>query len=240
MVLSAPKCNAMLLSTKHKHLQSMPSQSFTVKQVNNEIPVVDSSKILGVHFDKFMTWNEHLSHIYNQINKNLFLLRQIKAHLSLHLRKLFYNSYILPYLDYCCVIWGNCSKTSLDNLLKIQFCKRAARLILDVKDIRTSSHDMFSKLGWMPLPERIKYHQSLQVYKCLKGLCPPKLQNLFQYQHSIHGYQTRAAHKDNLFIPQKHHKSFCHTGASIWNELPLKIRNATSVQTFKRLYNNNL
>ena len=42
-----------------------------------------------------------------------------KTNLSIDSRKLFYNAYILPQLDYCCVIWGNCSR-SLQKIVKIQ------------------------------------------------------------------------------------------------------------------------
>jgi putative component of membrane protein insertase Oxa1/YidC/SpoIIIJ protein YidD len=49
-------------------------------------------------------------------------------------RILFYNAYILPHLDYCCSIWGDCSKYLLESLLKLQ--KRAARIILDEHDFK--------------------------------------------------------------------------------------------------------
>ena len=35
---------------------------------------------------------------------------------------------ILPHLDYCCVIWGNCSRSLEEK--KVRFQKRAGRLIL--------------------------------------------------------------------------------------------------------------
>jgi len=34
-------------------------------------------------------------------------------------RKLFYNSYILPHLDFCCISWGDCSSTLEDKTCKI-------------------------------------------------------------------------------------------------------------------------
>ena len=37
---------------------------------------------------------------------------------------------IKPYLEYCCSIWGNCSKENINIIVKLQ--KKAARLILDV------------------------------------------------------------------------------------------------------------
>ena len=44
----------------------------------------------------------------------LFLLSRMKQFISIDSRKLFYNAYILPHLDYCCVMWGNCIRSSTD------------------------------------------------------------------------------------------------------------------------------
>ena len=83
-------------------------------------PWVSTTKILGAHFDNALSWNVHIKHVYNKIVKNLYLFQQIKSFFPIDSRKLFYNSYILPHLDYCCIIWGKCSHTLLYNLEKLQ------------------------------------------------------------------------------------------------------------------------
>ena len=93
------------------------------------LPWVSRTKILGVHLDDALSWNVHIKNVYNKIVKNLYLLQQIKSFLPIDSRKLFYNSYILPHLDYRCIIWGKYSQTLLYNLEKLQ--KRASRIILD-------------------------------------------------------------------------------------------------------------
>ena len=59
----------------------------------------------------------------------LFLLKRIRHFLPKDTRILFDNFYIKPYLEYCCSIWGNCSKENINIIVKLQ--KRAARLISD-------------------------------------------------------------------------------------------------------------
>ena len=56
----------------------------------------------------------------------------------------------------------------LSKICNVRFRKKTARVILD-KDINTRSHILFSELRWMPLTERIDYHRSTQVYKCLNN-----------------------------------------------------------------------
>ena len=48
--------------------------------------------------------------------------------------QLLYSGYILPLIDYCCVVWGNCSNEGLNRILKLQI--RTAILILDQDTIR--------------------------------------------------------------------------------------------------------
>ena len=62
--------------------------------------------------------------------------------LSRRNRTLFYNSYLLPRLDLCCIIWGNCSSTLEDILVKFQ--KRAALVILDC-DFHTPFSELFKE-----------------------------------------------------------------------------------------------
>ena len=75
-------------------------------QDSDNVPSVDTVKILGIHFDKFMTWSEHIRHAHNQISKNLLLLKLIKTYLQLDSRKLFYNSYLLPYASIIVMLSG--------------------------------------------------------------------------------------------------------------------------------------
>ena len=165
MMLSIPKCVSILIATRQK-LGKCQGIKLNVNINNVDLPCVNSTKILGVHFDATLSWKDHVTHVRKKISKNLFLLKSIKCFLPLSARKLFYDSYILPYFDFCSIIWGNCPKYVLADLEKIH--KRAARIILN-QDINTRSHVLFSELRWMPLADRIDYHRSIQVYKCLNN-----------------------------------------------------------------------
>lgn len=152
--------------------------------------------------------------------------------LPLEARKLFYNSYIQPHFD-CCIIWGNASSSSLHRLTKLQ--KRAARLILD-KTCTTPSKTMFLELKWMNLPDRIKYFRSIQVYKCVNGLCGDALHDLFIFTKYKHEINTRSTASGNLYIQRNHPKSCSQIGAIAWNNLDSSLHNATSINAFKTAY----
>ena len=150
-------------------------------------------------------------------------MSRIKVFLSRRNRILFYNSYILPYLEFCCIIWGNCSSTLEDKLVKFQ--KRAARVILDC-DFYTPSSEL-------------TYKKAMLMYRIINNICPDYLKKLCLI-YLLHIMSTWSTNYNQLYMPKPNcelfRKSFMYSGSAIWNSLPLHVKNATSVNTFKCLY----
>ena len=75
------------------------------------------------------------------------------------------------------------------------------------------------------------------VYKCLNGLCPFYLINLFRYVNTIHG---RLSSNNALCLPKPNFEcfknSFQYAGASLWNQLPPDLKNSASLELFKTRY----
>ena len=239
MILSLPKCNTIIVSTIQRFSQNKHPVNLDVQINGSTIPCLSTTKILGVHIDNVVCWDEHIRVTHNKIVKNLYLLQQIKQFLPVEARKLFVNSYILPHIDYCCIVWGNCSKTLLHNIEKL--LKRAARLILDEvldRENTTPSHVLFAKLRWMSLAARIDYHRAIQMYKCVNGMYSEGMSEMFAQSREVHDHNTRAANKNNVYVSHHHSKSFAHLGTTVWNEIPHQIRNSKSLASFKLLYNN--
>ena len=117
-----------------------------------QIQISETKKLLGFHVSNTLTWSVHIEATLKKCNSLLYLLNRIKQYISVPFRKLFYNAYILPHLDYCCSIWGNVN-TDLMNTV-IQFQKQAARSILD-KQIDMPSEELFAELKWVTFPERV-------------------------------------------------------------------------------------
>ena len=132
--------------------------------------------------------------------------------------KLYYNSYILSILDYCCLIWGRCSKTNSLRILKLQ--KRAARIILKA-DITTPSQSMFNDLNWLIFPKRVQYHSCTMVYKALHGLAPEYIEDLFTKVSDSHSRHLRSVDNELLRVPSSKtnifENSFTITAAKQWN-----------------------
>ena len=109
----------MCIGSKQK-LCTSSDEIFDVSINGLQINESQCEKVLGVFVDATFSWTEHITHIIKKVNLSLALLRRIKKYLNHKTRILFYNAYILPHLDYCCSIWGDCSKYLLESLLRLQ------------------------------------------------------------------------------------------------------------------------
>ena len=114
---------------------------------------------------------------------------------------LYYNSYILPIFEFCCIIWGNTTVTNQSRLIKLQ--KRAARLKLKA-DILTPSDQMFKELGLLSFPKRVYYHTCLMVYKGMKGQYLEYITSMLTPVSEYHERQTRSTANNKLHVPRSH------------------------------------
>lgn len=236
MILNIPKTKAIYISSKQR-INKIMADPPKLEAAGEEIQVSDKEKLLGVHIDSTLSWTYQVEATIKKCNSLLFLLNRIKQYLSIPVRKLFYNAYILPHLDYCCTIWGNANIELLNTVVKFQ--KRAARSILD-KPIETPSNEMFTQLRWMTFPERVNYQKAILVYKIMHNLTPSYLQTLFQFTNEVHTRNLRSTAENLLYVPKPNYEIYRNTlaysGSKIWNAIPESIKMSNSLSQFKQRY----
>ena len=157
MVANTSKTKTMLIHSIQQ-LRNAHDKSLTISLNGNELEQVKQAKLLGVTLDNNLTWTDHIDNLCSIINSRLALLRRIKPFLAKDCALRFYNSCIHATIIYCSVTWGNCSKTHLLKILRLQ--KRAARIILDA-DYSTPSVLLFSEIKIIPIFDLIKFRKLL-------------------------------------------------------------------------------
>ena len=137
-------------------------------------------------------------------------------------------------MDYLSVIWSNCDKHCLDRVLKLQ--KRAARIVTGV-DSYAPSVQLFNMLKWIPSFENAKLAKCCIIYKRLQGRVPSYLANLLVLTSETHSRQTRYAKVNIACTRMKRNteagRTFTVTACREWNKLPLQMRKAETLKTFK-------
>ena len=94
---------------------------------NCAIERVYNAKFLGVLIDDKLSWNVHVVHICTKLSRSISIIKKVKNILNSDNLKTLYNSLILPYINYCCQVWGNSSKYLINKLIILQ--KRAIRIV---------------------------------------------------------------------------------------------------------------
>ena len=96
---------------------------------------------------------------------------------------------ILPFLDYCDIVWGDRNnKVLMDSFQVLQ--NRAAKIVLD-RPVYSSSSQGLLDLKWKELRVRRRIHRLIYFFKCLNG--PLDHNYHFTTNSSVRNYQTRHA-----------------------------------------------
>ena len=84
----------------------------------NIIPFTNNTKFLGINIDNNLTWKAHINYISTKISKGVGVLLRLSNELS-YILILIYNTILLPYLTYCCIIWGFTHQTYINKIFTI-------------------------------------------------------------------------------------------------------------------------
>ena len=90
-----------IIFLRKRSLVSHPSLTF------NNIPVAQTSsqKHLGMHLDKKLNFEEHLSKVETKVNKSVGIIRKLQNVLPRSALLTVYKSFIRPLLDYGAIIY---------------------------------------------------------------------------------------------------------------------------------------
>jgi hypothetical protein len=234
MSLNPIKTTCMIIGSSNKLKQT--SNLFLT--MNDQIVSnVLTQKILGIYVDNTLSWQPQIDYVCKRINNRISLLKHILYYLTDNMKIMFYNAYILPIIDYCCVVWGQTNIKYVNRIFGMQ--KRIARIILN-KPKMTPSNILFRELQWLPFIDRCHYHIALLVYKTCNNMAPIYMNNVLKFsENESHNLRSESNKQLSLqIIPKTKYskKSFTYISYKVWNSIPFSIKNAKSVSSFKYKY----
>ncbi|KYN14424.1 hypothetical protein ALC57_13376 [Trachymyrmex cornetzi] len=105
-------------------------------------------------------------------------------------------------------------------------------------DLRRDEHisPFYDRLGWLNADDRRVYLMCCLLFSILRSGSPSYLASNFHFLSSTR--TTSRASLLDLAVPScrttSYQKSFLSTASSLWNSLPLSIRESNSMSSFKR------
>ena len=218
------KFQCMLLSKD----ASIGDISFNVCETH--IQPVDNIKILGVTLDKDLKFNDHVSKMCKKASRQLNALRRLSKHIDESCRLAIYKSFITSVFEYSPVAWIFCGKRNGHKLERLQ--ERALRFIY--KDSNSTYSVLLEKSNMMPLSHiRLKY-LAIECYKCVNGMNPQFINDLFCVKEQPYNLRD-----PSLVVQPKYNtytfgfRSFRYYGPKLWNALPVPLKAAPNLVSFK-------
>ena len=195
---------------------------------------VDVEKDLGVLVSHNLSWNNHVDLISSKAQRMLNLLYRTyicRDITDISTKKLLYIAWVRSRLEYASVVWSPNTKCNINNLEQVQ--RRATRFILG-RDY--SENERLSKLSLLPLQYRREINDLVFFFKCFKNIYKLNIFNYVSFRSCIK--PLRNVDHLTLDVPFSRtdvfKNSFFIRICRLWNELPLSIRESTSLSIFRK------
>ena len=200
-----------------------PGSTLTIQIDMETLENTDSFTYLGITINTNLTWEDHIEKICLSVRRKLNLLKRLKQYLPLFSRLLFFNTLILPYFDYCDIIWGDRDNQSvLMNTLQV-LQNNAARIILDMHP-NSSATEALKRLSWKPLHQRKLFHRNIFMYKCMNNLLEHDFPLIINQE--VHDHNTLS--KGDIRKPRAKrrwgHWTCTAFASTEWNNIDFSIR----------------
>ena len=234
MILNTDKTKVMLITSRQKRM-NLNNAVLNLQYNDIDITITTCDKILGIHVDNNLTWNNHFNFLSKKLSSHLWLLSKVRIYLSIEHRVLFYNAYIKPHIDYCSLIWSNTSSSNISKITRLQ--RRACKLILGHEYNGLS--EAFEKLKILSIDQSIFLSKAKMMYKIHNNLAPSYLNEMFLMRDANLDNTTsnlRSVTNKNFVVPlakcNLFKGSLTYSGVIIWNSIPVSIKNSSSLPMF--------
>ena len=106
---NASKTKFIIIASNYRWKKLVYGPMITLK--SEVIQRVTKAKLLGVLLDEKLSWENHINDvIIPQVLKALRMIRSMRTMLSIPDMVALYETLVLPHLEYCCTLWGNCMR----------------------------------------------------------------------------------------------------------------------------------
>lgn len=129
LLLNPKKCESLIFRRTNPKNNQTEEEKINFSVDGTLIEPSTTCKLLGVHIDERLNFNNHVASICKKASKQIAVISRFRKLLSIQTKLTLYKAYILPHFTYCSTVWMHCGKTASDKLEKLN--KRALRLIFN-------------------------------------------------------------------------------------------------------------
>ena len=227
LTVNSKKSSFTIFTTNHLRNNNNFVDNITVN--NEKILINSSTKYLGVTIDQELSWKEHVQELCNGLKCLFPIFYNIRTYLTIeHIRTIYYTL-IYSRVKYGLAVYGTANSGIIE---KIQILQNQLLKVLTEKPYRYCTNKLHNEL------KIFKQEILTFVHNFKNEKLPLVFSNYFTTFSQIHGINTRNRNT-NFIIPKVSSNlgstSITFEGAVLWNNLDKKMKESTSVKSFRKL-----
>ena len=189
---------------------------------------------IGVLFDESLNMVPQVTAMCKSAFYRLRKIRLIRKHLTFDAAQLLVQALVTSKLDYCNSLLYGLPKNVIKQLRRVQ---NAAARVVTLSPKFCHIIPVLANLHWLSIYLRIEFKILIVTCKPLHGLAPPYIKDLLQSY--LPARDLRSSKKNLLVVPAFNINSYGRRAFSVavpllWNSLLQQIRDAGSLDIFKR------
>ena len=185
---------------------------------------VPTFRYLGFILDSTLNFKAHVSDVIKKMIHKKYLLSRLMPFLTKNVALLIYKTMILPYFDYCDIVYAKACADDIDKLQRVQ--NKCLKTCLSLHNLH-GTDDVHRQASSARLAPRRNAHL------CNFMFTRKKREDLLD----IREINTRQHDSPSFTVPFPHlelfKRSVKYNGAITWNNLPKKLKQMDNLNVFK-------
>ena len=200
-------------------------------QINGDtIKSEKSVELLGITIDNKLTFTLQISILCKLAANQLNSIKRLRRHFDQNIKSRMAKTFVMSQFNYCPLVWHFCGPGDTHKMEKIH--ERALRFIYN--DHTTDYTELMEKNGESTLYLKRVRTMAHEVYKAINDISP-------KYSKEMLSFRSKPMRRPlDLYVPRVNqitfgYRSYTFEAPSLWNSLPLEIRQAENFKLFKAL-----
>ena len=246
------KCKVVSVSHRSPPLMGiLPFIQYYYTLGEGLLDYTDSEKDLGVDINCHLNFNIQCQRLLSKAKQQFGLTKRTCYFVNdIKRKRTLYLALIRSQFEHCSPIWRPNSKTMIENFEAFQ--KRCVKWILSEENLSYSDAEVYKRkcrqVNILPLAKRFELNDLTLFHKVIHKLIPLNLPDYLSFFDGIS--RLRSCHLDRLSIvcnvqlnntsTASLNKSFFYRTHTVWNALPLEIREIESSVAYVNKVTNHL
>ena len=169
---------------------------FHLSLLGRDISPVQSARDLGVILDPNLTFDNHiLTTSVSGCIARLAQINRVKHCLDKNTLLTVIHALVFSKMYYCSNVWAN---TTNKNVRKLQAVQNFACRIVSGAKKYDHVTPLLKSLSWLPVKDRLYYHQAIMAFKCKTSQAPEYLTSQYITREQVSERTARSSLKLNV------------------------------------------